>query len=85
MVNLDFTCVSLYDTLEERGIGVRKTEKTLDVVVATPEQSSQLQLNPFEPLIRATTIGKTADGRVIEYSQSYYPASSSKFSIKTER
>jgi len=85
MPTLDFSQLSLYDVLEERGLGVRATEKTLEVVVATQEQSNLLQLNPFEPLIRVITVGKTADGKIIEYSQSYYPASSSQFLIKTER
>jgi len=85
MPTLDFSHLSLYDALEEKGLGVRKTEKTLEVVVATPEQSSLLQLNPFEPLIRVTALGKTFDNKIIEYSKSYYPSSSSQFLIKTER
>jgi len=85
MASLDFTQASLYDALEEKGLGIRKAEKNLDVVVATQEQSSLLQLNPFEPLIRVTNLGKTSDGKIIEYSQSFYPASSSQFQITTER
>jgi len=85
MATLDFTQVSLYDSMESRGLGVRETEKTLDVVPATDEQASLLQLNPFEPLIRVTTIGKISDGTIIEYSRSYYPASSSQFLIRTTR
>jgi len=85
MLSLDFTQVSLYDSLEERGLGVRQTEKKLDVISPTEEQASHLQLNPFEPLIRVTTLGKTADEKIIEYSQSYYPAACSQFQIKTVR
>jgi len=85
MPTLDFSQLSLYDTLEEKGLGVRETEKNLDIVVATEAQSSLLQLNPFEPLIRVTTLGRTADSKIIEYSKSYYPASSSQFLIKTQR
>jgi len=85
MPAFDFSQLSLYDILEEKGLGVRETEKTLDIVVATEAQASLLQLNPFEPLIRVTTLGRTADGKIIEYSKSYYPAASSQFLIKTQR
>ena len=85
MPSLDFSQLSLYDVLTERGLEVREMEKTLDVVVATEEQSNLLQLNPFEPLIHVSALGKTADNKIIEYSHSYYPASSSQFLIKTVR
>ena len=84
MPTFDFSQLSLYDILEEKGVGVRETEKMLDIIPATEEQSGLLQLNPFEPLIRVTTLGRTVDGKIIEYSKSYYPASSSQFLIKTQ-
>lgn len=85
MAELDFTDLSFYGVLADRGLDVRRASRRLEVVPPPPEVSAGLRLGPFEPAVYITSVGRMANDRPIEYTESYYPASSSRFLIEVNR
>ena len=85
MTELDFTYTSFYEALAERGMPVYHSSKKLEVIPADPAVTSMLKSDPFEPVVFITTVSVTDDGMPIEYSESFYPASSSGFLIEIDR
>lgn len=84
MPSLDFTNVSLYDTLEKRGLKVSHVSRILEVVPPSDTVCEFLKLAPWEPAIFISSQGFLENGVAIEYAESWYPASSSKFLIELE-
>ncbi len=85
MIHQDFTQVSFYDQLEERGLKICHASRVLEVVHPAPEISAALELSPFEPVVYVVSTGIDARGRCIEYAQSYYPAGSSRFLVEIDQ
>ena len=85
MAELDFTDLCFYEVLADRGLEVRHASRQLEVVPPPAEVAAQLEISPFEPTIFITSTGRTAAGQWIEYTESYYPAGSSRFLIEVDR
>ena len=85
MAQLDFTDLSFYGVLADRGLDVRRASRKLEVVPPPPEVAAGLCLGPFEPAVYITSVGRMANDRPIEYTESYYPAASSRFLIEVRR
>lgn len=85
MAELDFTDLSFYGVLADRGLAVRRASRRLEVVVPPAEVTAALGISPFEPTIFITSVGRMADGRPIEYAESHYPAAGSRFLIEIDR
>lgn len=85
MDRLDFTDLSFYEVLADRGLEVRHASRQLEVVPPSAEVAARLEISPFEPVILITSTGTTGDGRRVEYAESYYPAGSSRFLIEVNR
>lgn len=85
MADLDFTDASFYELLDSRGLSVTHASRTLEVVLPPAEVAARLEISPFEPVVYIASVGKLRDGRAVEYSKSYYPASRSSFQIEINR
>lgn len=83
--DMDFTQISLYEALEQKGLYVKHASRELEAIMPQPEIAELLQISQFEPVLLIRSIGKLSDGTPIEYSESYYPAGCSKFQIETDR
>lgn len=85
MSELDFTRISFYDAMEERGMGIRRARRELEAAVPEPDVAKLLQISRFEPVLFIRSIGYLENGTPGEYSESYYPAECSKFQIEVTR
>lgn len=82
MLSLDFNAISFYEALKEKELPVRHASRRLEVVMPDPVISEALQITCFEPAVFISSVGYTADETIIEYTESYYPASCSQFLIE---
>lgn len=85
MVRTDFTDASLYEKLEELGQPVVHASRRLEVVMPDAEVAASLEISAFEPVVYIVSQGLARSGLVVEYSESCYPASRSRFQIEIER
>lgn len=85
MLEIDFTQVSFYDVMEEEGFVVKRAKRELEAIIPKEKIADQLKISRFEPVIYITSVGELLDGKIIEYSESMYPAGCSKFQISIER
>lgn len=85
LLEIDFRSASLYDTLESFGLAVTHVLREIEIRTAVPKISRRLMVKDFSPLFFISSIGRIADGRVIEYSESYYPSDTSKFIVEITR
>lgn len=85
LMGIDFEQKSFYESMEEKGYKITHASRCLEVKVPSEEVAYQLKLNPFEPVIFISSVGKTAMEEKAEYSISYYPASSSQFLIEVNQ
>ncbi len=85
MPGLDFTDASFYEALDSRGLSVVHAERKLEVVMPPAEVAAGLEITLFEPTAFITSQGYTCSGQIIEYTESYYPASRSSFRIEINR
>lgn len=82
---LDFTDVSFYEVLEEKNLMVIHADRELEVILPEEEVCDALLISRFEPVIFIKSQGTAKESLTIEYSESYYPASFSKFHIHMDR
>lgn len=82
MSRLDFTEISFYDALNSRNLSVVHASRRLEIVMPPAEVTAELAITPFEPAAYITSCGSTKDRLVVEYTESYYPASRSSFQIE---
>lgn len=82
---IDFTDLSFYDVLQQRDLDVRHAVRKLEVIPSTEEIVNHLKISAFEPVIYISSVGYTAKQIPIEYTESYYPAGTSSFSIEINR
>lgn len=85
MSRLDFTETSFYDALDSRDLSVVHASRRLEIVMPSAEVTAELGITPFEPAAYITSCGSTKDRLVVEYTESYYPASRSSFQIEINR
>lgn len=85
MLQMDFTDSSFYEALAARGLQVTHASRRLEVLMPPPAVARGLEIGPFEPTVFIASRGSCADGRAVEYSESYYPASRSSFQIEVDR
>ena len=85
MAELDFTDASLYEALDSRDLSVVHASRRLEVVMPPAEVAAGLGIGPFEPTVFICSKGSTKTGQMVEYSESYYPASRSSFQIEIQR
>lgn len=85
MEKIDFTDVSLYDTLEENGFKISRVNRELEVVQPPQNVRDALRLDAWEPTVFISSKGYLENGAAMEYAESWYPASTSKFLIELER
>ena len=84
MEQIDFSNRSFYEILNENDLEVKHAERELEVILPDKETADLLEINKFEPVIFISSVGKTENDMIIEYSESFYPASSSKFMINIQ-
>ena len=82
---MDFTDASLYEALDSRDLSVVHASRRLEVVMPPAEVAAGLGIGPFEPTVFICSKGSTKTGQMVEYSESYYPASRSSFQIEIQR
>lgn len=85
MAGLDFTDGSLYEALDSRDLSVVHASRRLEVVMPPAEVAAGLGIGAFEPTVYICSKGSTKTGQMVEYSESYYPASRSSFQIEIQR
>ena len=85
MAEQDFTDGSLYEALDSRGLSVVHASRRLEVVMPPSEVAAGLGIGAFEPAVFISSKGSTINGQMVEYSESYYPASRSSFQIEIQR
>lgn len=85
MPQLDFTNMSFYEALDSRQLSVVHASRRLEIVMPPAEVAAGLGITPFEPTAYITSLGYTKDKLVVEYTESYYPASRSSFQIEINR
>jgi len=85
MPGLDFTNTSFYDALDSRQLSVVHASRRLEIVMPPAEVAAGLGITAFEPAAYITSLGYTKDKLVVEYTESYYPASRSSFQIEINR
>lgn len=85
MPQLDFTNMSFYEALDSRQLSVVHASRRLEIVMPPADVAAGLGITPFEPTAYITSLGYTKDKLVVEYTESYYPASRSSFQIEINR
>ena len=85
MPEMDFTDTSFYEALDARGLSVVHASRKLAVAMPPAEVAAGLEITIFEPTAFITSQGYTQNGQVVEYTESYYPASRSSFQIEINR
>lgn len=85
MKNIDFQMTSFYEALTEKGLEVKHASRKLEVILPDVEISEELNISHFEPTIFISSIGRTSTNKIIEYSESYYPAGCSQFLIEIDK
>ena len=85
MAQLDFTDASFYDALNDLGQPVVHASRRLEILMPPAEVAAGLEITPFEPAAFISSQGFTQNGQIIEYSESFYPASRSSFQIEIQR
>lgn len=85
MIQLDFTDISFYDALDSKKLSVVHAFRKLEIVMPPAEVAASLGITSFEPAAYITSMGYTKDKIVVEYTESYYPASRSSFQIEINR
>lgn len=82
MESLDFTLISFYEVMGQRGLAISHATRRLEVSPTPEEVAVQLQISQFEPCIFVSSVGATEGQIAAEYSESYYPAGCSSFLIE---
>ena len=70
--SLEAVDTSLYEALERTGHRPVRALQRLRAVLLTKDQAELLQAKPGDPGLLVERLGSLADGRAIEFSQSYY-------------
>jgi GntR family transcriptional regulator len=77
--DVDFTSASLYDALERHGNAPARADYEIEARAAEGEQAGLLGLDPGAPVLLATTIAVSEDGRVVDMGRTVYRADRYRF------
>ncbi len=77
--DLDFTSASLYDALDRAGYPPARADYELEASVADASQAKLLELAPGAPVLLATTVAFSGDGRVLDLGRTVYRADRYRF------
>jgi GntR family transcriptional regulator len=70
--SIDFSCESLYRTLEANGVALLRADYAVQAVPASSAHAELLGIASGEPLLLAETVGYGEASRVIELAETYY-------------
>lgn len=85
LATVDFTTVSLYDTLTQQQAAVERVRRRLDVLKADETTADLLNVAVDEPLFYFHTQGLTAQGTPVEYSIAKYRGDLNYFMMDLQR
>lgn len=63
---------SLYATLHSYGVDIYDVQDSVQTALATPDQAVHLRINTGTPLLLIERTSRTAQGRVVEWTRSFY-------------
>jgi GntR family transcriptional regulator len=76
---LDFTTVSLYDTLDAAGHAPVRADYDIEARAASAEQAELLDISPGAPVLVTTTVAMADDGQVVDAGRTVYRADRYRF------
>jgi len=76
---LDFTTVSLYDTLDAAGHAPARADYDIEARAAEPGQAELLEIAPGAPVLVTTTVAMDGDGVVVDAGRTVYRADRYRF------
>lgn len=82
LLNYDLESFSLYEVLDKHGITVTQVIRELEIRMLYGKTARLLEAKENSAAHFISSTGYDADGRVVEYSESFYPADRNKFIIK---
>jgi len=85
LLNYDFESFSLYDVLSKNNLVVAKVVRELEIRMLFGKTARLLEAKDNSPAHFISSTGYDESGRVVEYSESFYPADRNKFIIKITR
>ena len=77
--DIDFTTASLYDAIEREGSHLARADYELEARAAGDEEAELLGLAPGEPVLFATTVAISGDGRILDLGTTIYRADRYRF------
>jgi GntR family transcriptional regulator len=72
LVEVDFSRVSLYSVLENRGVQPARANFAVEAIAADEHRAALLDLEPGEPLLRCSQLTEDETGRLIEMCEMVY-------------
>ena len=81
----DFEKVSLYDSLEEKNINIKKAIRTFEVQKANKKTSSLLTVAKDDPVFYLETIAYSDKNIPMEFSKCFYRGDKNKFIVEIEK
>ena len=81
----DFEKVSLYDSLEEKNINIKKAIRTFEVQKANKKTSSLLTVAKDDPVFYFETIAYSDKNIPMEFSKCFYRGDKNKFVVEIEK
>lgn len=85
LINYDFETFSFYEVLDKNNLPVKKVLRELEAKGATQQWSNHLRIHPGDAVHFISSIGFLHNDIPIEFSESIYPGSRSKFLIEIKR
>ncbi|TYR78825.1 GntR family transcriptional regulator [Priestia megaterium] len=82
--NLFETTDSLYESLRERGIVIKKTLDKYEAIIASTEISRLLEIDTGSPLLKRSRVSISNAGKVVEFTKAYYNASLYSYNIELQ-
>ena len=80
--NYDFSTVSVHLAMAEHGMAKKYTEKHINVAVLDARSSRLMCVENGSLALSITSFTKDMDNELVEYCESYYPASRNEFILK---
>lgn len=85
LLDCNFEYASLYETLEERKMGIRRVRREIEIRLADKRLERLLEVPVGSPVFFLTSKGYLENGQPMEYSESCYPSESTKFIVEIDR
>ncbi|WP_455382083.1 GntR family transcriptional regulator [Salinispira pacifica] len=85
LLKQDFSRLSLYRFLEERGLFLARGYRTIEAVRASEREAEYLHIEVGMPMVRIESIGYLEDGTPIEYFQALHRGDKTRFRVELVR